>query len=195
MPETRPRPVSPTIVIAAVLLVGAVSAAALVLVSGLFAPAAEATSDSTVTPVAAPVPAAHAVPLPPTLEPTPSHTVQAIMVGLVDPAADGIWNSAGAVVTASGEEAWEPSTDEDWRRLEGHARALARGAEALDNPLRANGRDKWAAPARGLRLASAAALKAAQHRNLPEIYAASEQLLDACQQCHRYYWLPTEAAK
>ena len=188
MAMPRPdRPLHPAVIIAAVVLAGVIGAAAVLAVSR---------SAATIAP-ARPAPAqaaAHAVVLPPTLEPTPAHSVQALMVGLVDPAADGIWNSVGSVVTPTSEETWAPSTDEDWRRLEGHARALSRGAEALVDPARVNGREDWAAPARALRVASAAALAAAEQRNTSAIYAASEQLLDACQGCHKHYWLPTESA-
>ena len=188
MPMPTPRTsVQPVPIIATVVLASFVGAAAVVAVRRSWA----ATTPS-------PSPAAgasrHAVTVPPTLEPTPAHSVQAIMAGLVDPAADGIWNSAGSIVTPTSEETWAPSTDEDWRRLEGHARALARGAEALADPVRVDGRENWAAPARALRLASATALAAAQRRDTSAIYAASEQLLDACQQCHTHYWLPTESA-
>jgi hypothetical protein len=183
--------VHPALVIAAVVLAGAVGAAAVVLVAGRGLSPAAATG---LSPAARAGTAAHPVTLPPTLEPTPSHTVQQLMVGLVDPAADGIWNSVGSIVTSTSEETWAPSTDTDWQRLEGHARALARGAEALVDPIRVNGRHDWAVPARALRTASAAALAAAQRRDTTAIYAASEQLLDACQQCHTHYWLPTESA-
>jgi hypothetical protein len=192
MPSPPPgRPVHPSVVIAAVVLAGAVGAAAVVLIATRWAtPAAATEASSTALSKAAGRP----VTPPPSLEPQPSHTVQQLMVGLVDPAADGIWNSAGSIVTPTSEETWAPSTDIDWQRLEGHARALARGAEALLDPARVDGREDWALPARGLRTASAAALAAAQHRDTTAIYAASEQLLDACQQCHRHYWLPTESS-
>jgi hypothetical protein len=188
-PDPTRHPVRPVFVIAAVILAGALSAIVLVLAGSRFATAA--------TPARPPIASRtirRPVPSPPTLQPTPSHSVQAIMAGLVDPAADGVWNSAGAIVTTAGEESWAPSTDEDWRRLEGHARALARGADALAEPARADGRESWAGPARGLRAASAAALSAAQHRDVDAIHAASELLLDSCQQCHQHYWLPTERA-
>jgi hypothetical protein len=177
-------------VIAAVVLAGAVGAAAVVLIGGRGTTSAAATEASTVTRAKG---AVHPVTVPPSLEPRPSHTVQQLMVGLVDPAADGVWNSLGSIVTPTSEETWAPSTDTDWQRLEGHARALARGADALIEPARVNGREDWAVPARALRSASAAALVAAQRRDPAAISAASEQLLDACQQCHKHYWLPTES--
>jgi hypothetical protein len=186
MTMPRPdRPLHPSIVMAAVVLVGVIGAAAVVAVSRSSATAAPARPVVTRS--------AHAVAAPPTLALTPAHSVQAIMVGVVDPAADGIWNSLGSIVTPTSDETWAPSTDEDWRRLEGHARALARGAEALADPVRVNGREDWAVPARALRLASASALVAAQRRDVSAIAAASEQLLDACQGCHKHYWLPTES--
>ena len=184
---TSRSPVHPVALIAAVVLASAIGAAAVVAVSRTQAVAAPA-------PPAEAGPSAvsrHPVTTPPTLDPTPVHSVQAIMAGLVDPAADGVWNSVGSIVTPTSEETWAPSTDEDWRRLEGHARALARGAEALADPVRVDGRENWAVPARALRVASATALAAAQRRDVSAIYAASEQLLDACQQCHTHYWLPT----
>jgi len=186
MPTSR-TPVHPVALIAAVVLASAIGAAAVVAVSRTQAVAAPA-PPSEAGPSAV---SRHAVTTPPTLDPTPAHSVQAIMAGLVDPAADGVWNSVGSIVTPTSEETWAPSTDEDWRRLEGHARALARGAEALADPVRVDGRENWAVPARALRVASATALAAAQRRDVSAIYAASEQLLDACQQCHTHYWLPT----
>ena len=187
MPGSR-RPVRLAPVVAAVVLVSAVGAAAVVAVSRSRATVAPAPADVTRSTVSR-----HPVSVPPALTPVPSHSVQALMVGLVDPAADGIWNSLGSIVTPTSDETWAPSTDEDWHRLEGHARALARGAEALADPVRVNGRDDWAVPARALRIASASALAAAQRRDVTAIAAASEQLLDACQGCHKHYWLPTES--
>jgi hypothetical protein len=189
----------PSAVIAAVLLAGAAGAAAVVPARGQWSTVASATPAAPVAPAAAPsgttvARASHAVVLPPGLVPTGAHSVKELMAGLVDPAADGIWNSAGSIATSTGEETWAPSSDEDWRRLEGHARALARGADALIQPARVNGRPDWVAPARALRVASDAALGAAQRRDVGAIYAASEGLLDACQQCHKRYWLPTESA-
>jgi len=190
MPQPPDRRVHLSLVIAAVVLAGAAGAAAIALIGGRWVTPAAATE----VPTASAAAAAHPVTVPPTFAPAPSHTVQQIMVGLVDPAADGIWNSAGAIVTATSDETWAPSSDTDWERLEGHARALARGADALVDPVRVNGREDWAVPARALRTASVAALRAAQRRDTSAIYAASEQLLDACQQCHKHYWLPTEIA-
>jgi hypothetical protein len=191
MAKPADRRVHPAFVIAAVVLAGAAGAAAIALIAGRWVTPASASEGPASAPVVA---GARPVTEPPTFVPAASHTVQQIMVGLVDPAADGIWNSVGSIVTPTSEETWAPSTDTDWRRLEGHARAIARGADALVDPIRVNGRDDWAGPARALRTASAAALAAAQRRDTAAIYAASEQLLDACQQCHKHYWLPTESA-
>ena len=194
MPMPTPRgPVHPAPIIAAVVLASFAGAAAVVAVRRSWV-ATPSASPSAAAGASAAVHAVHAVSVPPTLVPTPAHSVQAIMAGLVDPAADGVWNSVGSIVTPTSEETWAPSTDEDWRRLEGHARALARGADALADPVRVNGRADWAGPARTLHVASAAALAAAQRRDTSAIYAASEQLLEACQQCHTHYWLPTESA-
>jgi hypothetical protein len=183
---TAPRPIGPVAVIAAVVLAGATGAAAIVAVRGPWADAVSATS-----PAAASV--GRAVPPAPQLVPTPAHSAKAIMVGLVDPAADGIWNSAGSITTATSEERWAPATDADWRRLEAHARAIIRGADALADPTRTGGREDWAAPARALRASGQVALDAARRRDVAGLDVASEGLLDSCQQCHARYWIPAEA--
>ena len=170
--------VRPTYVIAAIVLAGFAGAAAIVLLRGQPAVAATTTS--------------HPVSAPPRLDAlTAAHDVKAIMTGVVDPAADGIWNSHGAIATPTSDESWAPSTDEDWRRLEGHARALQRGADALLEPARVNGRAGWIDPARSLRAAADRALTAVRQRSVEGLSAASEGLLDACQQCHKAHWLPT----
>ena len=64
-------------------------------------------------------------------------------------------------------------------------------ADVLVEPARVNGRPGWIEPARELRAAADRALLAAQHRDVDGLSAASEGLLNACQQCHKTYWLPT----
>jgi hypothetical protein len=177
---TPARPVRPAFVVTAVALTCLIGAAAIVLVRGQASAAPAVTIGS------------HPVTQPPSLAGLgPTHSVKEIMAGVVDPAADGIWNSLGAVTTADRDESWAPSTTEDWRRLEGHARVLARAADVLVEPARVNSRPGWIEPARGLRAAADRALLAAQRRDVDGLAAASEGLLDACQQCHKTYWLPT----
>jgi hypothetical protein len=192
-PESAPSAVRPVLVIVAVVLAGVAGAAAVITALGHRSASASASASA---PSAAATPPTRVVlrPVaePPALVPSAQHTDQALMVGLIDPAADGIWNSAGSIATAEGEETWAPASDEDWRRLESHALAIVRGADALATPARANGREGWDAPARQLRVAGSVALDAARRRDVTGLYAASEGLLDACQQCHARYWLPME---
>jgi hypothetical protein len=180
--QPSPSAVRPVVVVVALVLAGVGAAAAIIAALGAGPAAASATP--------APTTVRRPVSEPPGLVPTPAHTDKDLMTGLIDPAADGIWNSVGSVATATGEEAWAPASAEDWRRLEAHAAAIVRGADAL--AARANGRDVWDAPAHRLRLAGTVALDAARRRDVAGLYAASEGLLDACQQCHARHWVPTE---
>ncbi len=54
----------------------------------------------------------------------PDATVREIMAGVIDPAADALWESVGTVITASRTEEHAPSSAPEWQRLEGQAIAL-----------------------------------------------------------------------
>jgi hypothetical protein len=56
----------------------------------------------------------------------------------------------------------------------------------------AKDRSKWVAFARKLSAAGAQALKAADARNPEALLAAGEALDTACENCHLYYWYPSQ---
>ncbi|MEE8130995.1 MAG: hypothetical protein V3T48_11935, partial [Vicinamibacterales bacterium] len=47
----------------------------------------------------------------------PTATIQDIMLSMVDPSADGIWEAVATIITYDGVEERRPRTDEDWERL------------------------------------------------------------------------------
>ena len=46
------------------------------------------------------------------------------MLWILDPAADVIWDSAGAIITAEGETDLSPTTDEGWEHVRNSAAVL-----------------------------------------------------------------------
>jgi hypothetical protein len=84
-------------------------------------------------------------------------------------------------------ESRTPKTDAEWSALEGQALMLAESANLLMMPGRARDQKQWMADA-GLMLdAGAAAVKAVRSRNVEQISALSDQLLESCTSCHRHY--------
>src|SRR5262245_59609860 len=65
---------------------------------------------------------------------TPTATVQDIMVSMVDPKADNIWNSVATVVTLEGTEEKRPRTEEDWVALRHDAIILVEATNLLLMP-------------------------------------------------------------
>ena len=156
---------------------------------------------------------------PPTSQFRPTATIKDIMVSVIDPEADVLWNSVATIVTASGTEEREPRTDEDWATLRRSAiqlveatnllrvpgRHVARPGEKSENPrielqpetiqrMIAEDPAGWTALVDRLHDAAAPALKAIDARSVKGLFDAGDQIEHACEACHQRYWYPPGAA-
>lgn len=61
----------------------------------------------------------------------PVATVQDLMLHLVDPSADALWQSVETVYSEAGEEKRQPRTPEEWSAVKRHAMTLAEAANLL----------------------------------------------------------------
>ncbi len=84
-------------------------------------------------------------------------------------------------------ESRTPKTESEWTALEGQALMLAESANLLMMPGRARDQKQWMADARLMLDAGAAAVKAVKSKNVEQISALSDQLLESCTSCHRHY--------
>jgi hypothetical protein len=145
----------------------------------------------------------------------PVATVQDIMLGIIDPAADHLWNSVATIVTKDGIEERMPRTDEDWQAVRHNGIALVEAT----NLLRMDGRHiakagvksefpgielepeeieklyqadrgAWITLSQALHDAGMAAVKAAESRNTEALLGAGEGIDTACENCHKKYWYP-----
>jgi hypothetical protein len=155
-----------------------------------------------------------AQPAPPATQ-RPTATVKDIMLSIVDPEADVLWQAVAIIVDASGTEEREPRTDEEWAELRRAAinlveapnlllvpgRRIARPGEKSENPgieLEPEAMQKlidddpvtWRKMAYGLQNAMAPALKAIEEKNAQGLFDAGEDLDRACENCHKQYWYP-----
>jgi cytochrome c556 len=147
----------------------------------------------------------------------PTATIKDIMLGLIDPSADAMWESVATIVTASGVEERQPRTEEEWIALRRAALQVVEGSNLLlipgrivapagdksENPgielhpeeiqpLIDNDRATWESRAKGLHDAAVPMLQAIDKRDVAALSAGGEKLDMACEMCHQTYWYPNE---
>jgi len=145
----------------------------------------------------------------------PTATVKDIMVSIIDPEADVLWNSVATIVSVTGTEEREPRTDEEWATLRRSAiqlveatnllripgRQVARPGEKSENPrielepetiqkLIADDPATWSRLVNRLHDAAAPALNAIEAKNAKGLFDAGDHLEQACEACHQQYWYP-----
>lgn len=146
-------------------------------------------------------------------------TVKDIMDALVDPSADGLWDSVSYVTTAAGTVENAPRTDDDWKALRRHAIVLMEasnmllvpgrhvaqpGEQAEDLRVERSPEDiqamishdvtQWTRFAHGLHDAASENLSAVTAKNVEQLLAAGDTLDAACERCHVKYWYRVEPA-
>jgi len=144
----------------------------------------------------------------------PVATVQDIMLSMVDPKADNIWNSVATIVTLEGTEERRPRTDEDWTNLHHDAITLVEATNLLlmerqvakpgvksENPgielepdqiaeRIAQDRSTWNQHVRDLHDQGMVMLKAIEAHDVDTLFDQGGNLDAVCEGCHRQYWYP-----
>ncbi len=140
-------------------------------------------------------------------------TIQELMAGRVDPAADALWDSVATIVSAKGIEERRPRTAAEWKAVRLQALTLLettgllamRGRRVTDKTA-APGPGELSAPeiqrridanheafvgfASALRVAGQQALAAIDARNPQRLMDAGGVIDTACEACHLTYWYP-----
>ena len=147
----------------------------------------------------------------------PTTTIKDLMDGMVDPAADAIWNSVATTITTKGKEEKAPHTDEEWATVHRSAIQLLEASNLLQIPGRHvakpgerneqgielqpdqiqalinQDRQAWITLAHGLHDAATLALHAADAKDPAKVLESGEQIDNACESCHQKYWYPHPA--
>jgi hypothetical protein len=150
----------------------------------------------------------------PALEPVA--TLQDLMTGQIDPAADALWDSVGEEVSKSGDVQLQPHTDAEWQTVRQHALTLIEGANLLLVPGRrlsahefppeapgvygsteiagaiAANRLGFAQFAVALRAVGQQALDSIDARDPKGLMNAGETLDGICESCHTTFWYPNQ---
>ncbi|HIG42474.1 MAG: hypothetical protein ABGY96_18655 [bacterium] len=117
----------------------------------------------------------------------PTGDVKHIMDFVLDPAADVIWASAGAIITVEGTQDLQPTTDEGWLAVEQSAVVVAESGNLLMMPSRARDDKDWIEISQGLVDVGLRAKAAARAHNADDLFEAGGQIYRVCSSCHQLY--------
>ena len=163
-------------------------------------------------------PAEPAAPAAPAAPPyTTTATVKDIMLHIVDPAGDMVWDSVATVIDKGGIHETAPKTDEEWFKvrsglimlIEGSnllmipGRKVARPGEKSETPgvelepsemdeLIAKDRAAWYQRAKALHDVAQSVLEVVEKKDAQKLFDVGEDIDRACENCHRQYWYPNE---
>lgn len=113
--------------------------------------------------------------------------VKQLMLWILDPAVDVVWDSVKTIMTIEGTKEIAPRTDEEWDAVRNAAATVAESGNLLMIDGRVRDRAEWMSAARGLTVAATRALKAAEARNSAAVFDAGGEIYNACSACHVRY--------
>lgn len=149
----------------------------------------------------------------------PTASIQDIMLSIIDPSADYLWESVSTVSTLDGITENRPRTDEDWLELRHRAitlieatnllvmkgrRVVEEGQKMQDEGLYGNltaaqiqkliddDHKTFVAFAHGLHGAAMETLKTIDNKDVDAFLQAGGDLDTACEACHTKYWYPNQ---
>jgi hypothetical protein len=112
-----------------------------------------------------------------------------LMLNVLDPAADTIWESVGTIMTVEGTFEKMPTTDDEWAGVRAGAIQLAESGNLLMLPARSGGSAEWIAEARALIEASSRAIKAIDAKDKDALFTVGGDIYDVCTNCHKQFAL------
>lgn len=143
----------------------------------------------------------------------PTTTIQELMLSVVDPNVDPIWNSIQTISTADGIEEKHPQTEEEWSTLKNHAITLREVANLLmiegrkvavsntstvaaelspdeiEKLITAN-RPAFIKNAQDLHDAVTQAITAIDAKDVAALEATGGVIDQVCEKCHMQFWYP-----
>jgi len=143
----------------------------------------------------------------------PTATIQELMLSVIDPNVDPIWNSIQTISTADGVEEKHPQTDEEWATLKNHAVTLRETANLLMiegrkvatsntstvaaelspdeiEKLIAANRPAFIKNAQELHEAATQAIVAIDAKDVAALEATGGVIDQVCEKCHMQFWYP-----
>ena len=110
-----------------------------------------------------------------------------LMTRVIDPAADGIWDSVQTIVTQKGTRQIQPRTEDEWQALVSSAATLTEAANLIMIQGRAIDSQDWMKWSGRLSASAEHAMQAALNQNPEEVFSAGGEIYEVCRGCHQRY--------
>ncbi len=107
-----------------------------------------------------------------------------LMMGIIVPNAAVVWDSVGTIVDETGQNDFQPETDEEWEEVADRALGLAESANLLLIPERSQGRQVGIATAVMMRDRAIRASETALLRDAAAFLDSVGLLYESCVACH-----------
>jgi len=143
-------------------------------------------------------------------------TIQQLMATLIDPASKVVFEAVSTVTVKGKEQQKVPKTDAEWAAVRSAAQKMVDGATLIATDgrhvarnlnakgkegelapkeieaLLAKNRPAWNKFAREFGDVARAAVKAAERKDVDEVFAAAGDMDGACENCHLMFWYPDQ---
>jgi len=114
-------------------------------------------------------------------------SVKDLMANVVDPTADGVWESVGTIYTKEGTFEKSPANDEEWNDVKAKAITLVEIGNLLMLPARSAGNDEWVKLSQEMIKQSQRAIKAAEAHDRDGVFNTGADIYEACVNCHKRF--------
>lgn len=123
-------------------------------------------------------------PAPPPYKPVAD--TKLLMEAVIDPAADVIWGAAGSIITSAGTEELAPKSEEEWTAVRNSAVVLTESGNLLMMAPRAKD-EEWIRISQALVDTGTAAMRAAEAKNVDQVFTIGGDIYAVCTNCHSKY--------
>ena len=117
----------------------------------------------------------------------PTGSTYKLMTRVMEPAADKVWGSAGAIITETEEIDLQPTTDEGWDLVINAATVVAESGNLLMMPGYAADDEAWQVYSQGMTQAALKARTAAENQDADALFDAGGEIYNVCRACHNRY--------
>jgi hypothetical protein len=124
-------------------------------------------------------------PQPPPFKPVAD--VKQLMQAAIDPSADVLWDATGEIITPEGTTPRRPKNEEEWAQVRNAAIVLTESGNLLMMVPRAKDGGEWMKRSQELIDVGSAAWKAAEARNVDQLFTIGGDVYEACSNCHQRY--------
>jgi hypothetical protein len=115
-----------------------------------------------------------------------------LMMLVLEPASDVIWDSAGSITTAQGVEDLTPTTEEEWLAVKHSAAVIVESGNLLLLPGRFRDNKDWQEVSYGLIDVGQRLITAVDAKDSDAIFDLGGQLYNVCVSCHQLYLIPEQ---